>query len=112
MAGMRTLDGEKATALAEAAQKNRVNTVRVLDEYIYALQSLRDEIKKEEINSLELRLKGILNEHAQWQRMRSAGEWQSTGTPKPEMPTFNDLWMQQLGLGKLLGRRNKKTGDD
>ena len=57
---MRPLDGEEATALAEAAQKNRVNTVRVLDEYIAALQSLRDEIDKEEKNSLRGALKRLL----------------------------------------------------
>ena len=112
MAAMRPLDGEEAAGLAEAAQKNRVNTVRVLDEYISALQSLRDEVNKEEKNNLQVRLKGVLNERAQWQRLRANSDWQSSEFPKQEIPTFNDIWRGQLGLGKLLGRRNKKTKDD
>ena len=112
MAALRQLDGEEALALAEAVLKNRVNSVRLLDEYISALQSLRDEIDKEEKISLQVRLKRVLNESAQWRRVRAEGGWQSGESPKLEIPTFNDLWKQQLGLGKLLGRRIKKTEDD
>ena len=112
VSAMRQLDGEEAPALAEAAQKNRVNTVRVLDEYIAALQALRVEIDKEDKNSLQLRLKGVLNERTQWQRGRGEGSWQSSNSLKQEMPTFNDIWIGQLGLGKLLGKRKKKPEDD
>jgi prephenate dehydrogenase len=112
MAAMRPLDGEGAAALAETAQKNRVNTIRVLDEYIAALQSLRDAINQEEKASLQERLQGILDERLQWQRARTAGDRQSGEPPRLEIPTFNDILKQQMGLGKLLGRRNKKTGDD
>jgi prephenate dehydrogenase len=112
MAGMRSLDGEQAVSLAETARSNRVNTVRVLDEYISALQSLRDEVDRAENSNLPARLKGALNECAQWQRTRANNDWQSGGFPRPEMPTFNDIWKGQLGLGKLLDRRNKKTRDD
>ena len=111
-AAMHQLDGEDALALAEAAQKNHVNAVRMLDEYISALQSLRDEIDKEEISSLQERFERVLIERAQWRRMRTDGDWRSSGSPKQEVPTFNGAWRQQLGLGKLFGRRNKKTGDD
>ena len=112
MANMRPLDGETATALAETAQKNRVNTVRVLDEYIATLQSLRDEINKEEKNSLQERLTDILNGSAQWERTRANGDWQPGGAIKQNIPTFNDIWKGQLGLGRLLRRRNKKPEDD
>ena len=40
----------------------------------------------------------------------------ATGSPssslEQEIPTFSDLLMQQLGLGKLFGQRNKKTEED
>ena len=111
MAGMRQLDGEEAPALAEAAERNRVNTVRVLDEYISALQSLRDEINEEK-NSLQGRLKLILNGRAQWLQWRKDEGWPSNESLKQEMRTFNDNWKGQLGLGKLLGRRNKKQDAD
>ena len=111
-AAMRPLDGEGAMALAETAHKNRVNTLRVLDEYIAALQSLRIEINKEEIIGLQKRLQVILDERAQWQSGRAVGDWQSGESPKLDIPSFNDILKQQMGLGKLLGRRIKKTGDD
>jgi len=61
------------------------DTVRVLDEYISALQSLRDEVNKEEKNNLQVRLKGVLNERAQWQRLRANSDWQSSEFPKQEI---------------------------
>jgi prephenate dehydrogenase len=109
---MHQLDGENALALAEAAQKNRMNTVRMLDEYISALQSLRDAIDKEEISSLQERFERVLIESAQWRQWRAGSDWRSSGSLKQEIPTLNEAWRQQLGLGKLFGRRNKKTGDD
>lgn len=112
MAGIRQLDGERAPALAEAAQKNRVNTVRVLDEYISKLQSLRDEIDKEEETSLQERLELIFKGIAQWQEERSYNGASSGEYLKQEIRTFSDKWRGQLGLGKLFGSRKKKSDND
>ena len=112
MAGMRQLDGEKAPALAEAAQRNRVNTLRVLDEYISGLQSLRDEIEKEEETSLQERLKLIFNAGAHWQEERRYDGASSNELLKQEIRTFGDNWRGQIGLGKLLGPRRKKPDND
>jgi prephenate dehydrogenase len=112
MAAMRPLEEEGATTLAETAQRNRANTVRVLDEYIAALKSLRDEIDGEEQKSVQERLEHILNGRAQWRRVRADGDWQSIESLEQEIPTFSELWKQQLGLGRLFGRRNKKEKDD
>ena len=112
VAAMRPLDVEESTALAEAAQRNRVNTVRVLDEYIATLKSLRDEIDGEGKKSLQTRLDRISKGRAQWRRVRADGDWRSIESVEQEIPTFSELWMQQLGLGKLLGLRNKKTKED
>ena len=112
MAATRPLDGQEAVGLAETAQANRLNTVRLLDDYISALQSLRDEVNHEEKNNLQVRLQGLLNERAQWQRTRANNDWQSSGFPGQEIPTFSDIWKGQLGLGKLLGGRKKKPEDD
>jgi hypothetical protein len=98
--------------MAETAQRNRVNTVRVLDKYIAALKSMRDEIDGEEEKSLLGRLEHVLNERALWRRARSNGDWQSIESLEQEIPTFSELWKQQLGLRKLFGRRNKKAEDD
>ena len=75
---MRPLDLEEPAALAEAARQNRVNTVRVLDEYIATLKSLRDEIDGEKEKSLQARFERILKGRAQWRRARADGDWQSS----------------------------------
>ena len=111
LAAMRQFEGQDPTGLSEAAQKNRVNTLRLLDEYIEALQSLRDEIEKEEQAGLQERLQRVLDGELQWQRERARGDWQLVGSPNQEIPTFNDIWRGQLGLGKVLGLRNKKPED-
>jgi prephenate dehydrogenase len=112
VSALRLLDLEESVALAEAARQNRVNIVRVLDDYIAALKSLRDEIDGEEKKSLQGRLDRILKGRAQWQKARADGDWQSIESLEQEIPTFSDLWMQQLGLGKLLGLHKKRTDDD
>ena len=112
VSAMRPLDLEESVALAEAARQNRVNTVRVLDDYITTLKSLRDEIDGEKKKSLQGHLARILKGRAQWHQARADGDWQSIETLEQEIPTFSDLWVQQLGLGKLLGLRKKKTDED
>jgi prephenate dehydrogenase len=112
MSAMHQLDGEKGLALAEAFQKNRINTLRVLDEYIAALQSLRDEVEKEEKSSLQERFNAALHARAEWQRERGDSSWQENDSPKQAPPTFNDILRGPLGLGKMLGRPRKKPEDD
>lgn len=110
--GMRPLDSQEPAALAEAARQNRVNTVRVLDDYIATLKSLRDEIDGEQKKNLQDRLEHALKGRAQWRRERVDGGWQPKEFTDQEIPTLGDFWKQQLGLGKLLGQRKKKTGED
>ncbi len=112
VSAMRPLDLEESVALAEAAHQNRVNIVRVMNEYISTLKSLRDEIDGEKKKSLRGRLDRILKGRAQWRQARADGNWQSIEFIEQEIPTFSDLWMQQLGLGKLLGLHKKKTDED
>ena len=57
---MQPLDLDEPVALAETARQNHANIVRVLDEYIATLKSLRDEIDGEEKKSLLVRLERIL----------------------------------------------------
>ncbi len=107
-ATMRSLEGEDSAALAEAAKQNRANTVRVLDDLIKTLKSLRDEIDGSEKEHLQNRFEDNQAKREQWQRVRTDGNWQSIESVEQEIPSFSDLWMQQLGLGKLLGLGNKK----
>lgn len=111
VSGMRPLDLEESAALVEVARQNRVNTVRVLDDYIAKLKSLRDEIDEED-KSLQGHLERVLKGRAQWRKARADGNWESAETLQQQIPTFRDQFMQQLGLGKLLGLRKKKEKDD
>ena len=113
VAGMRPLDGEDSGSLASAAQQNRVNVMRVLDNYIATLKSLRDEIEADDKASLQGHLERILQGRAQWRRARADGDWQAIESLSQDMPTFSDLWKQQLvGFGRFIGRRDKKKDKD
>jgi prephenate dehydrogenase len=111
-AAMHPLEGEDSAALSEAAKQNRDNTVRVLDDLIGTLKSLRDEINGSEKDSLKGRLANNQAKREQWQRVRSDGDWESIESVEQEIPSFSDLWMQQLGLGKLIGLGNRKNKKD
>jgi hypothetical protein len=113
-AATQPLDGEESTALAEAILHNRANTLRILDEYIITLASLRKDIADENSKNLQARLDDTRRRRAQWQLERARGDWLVVESEKPEMPKFGDIMKQQIGgLGKLFGRRGKKKpGDD
>jgi prephenate dehydrogenase len=108
----RPLDSEESPTVAETASQNRVNIVRVLDEYITALKSLRDEIDGEEKKSLQARFDRILKGRTQWRHARADGDWKSIESLEQQIPTFSDLWRQQLGLGKLIGLGRRKKEED
>jgi prephenate dehydrogenase len=108
VSALRPLDLEETAALAEAARQNRVNTVRMLNDYIAKLQSWRDEIDGEKKKSLQGRLELVNKARSQWRKARADGDWQAMETLEQEIPTFSELWVQQLGLGKLFGLRKKK----
>jgi prephenate dehydrogenase len=108
------LDAEESTALAEAIQHNRANTIRILDEYLITLASLRKDIADENIKNLKARLDDTRRRRGQWQLERARGDWLTVESSRPEMPRFGDIMKQQIGgLDKLFGRRHKKKpGDD
>jgi prephenate dehydrogenase len=112
VAAMQPLDAEKEDALAEITWQNRANIVRLLDEYIAALKSLRDDIDGEKKKSFRGRLERVMKGRAQWRKARADGDWQSIESLEQELPTASAIFAQQLGLGKLLGLRRKKDNDD
>lgn len=112
-AATRPLDGDGPTALAEAVLLNRTNTLRVLDEYIATLTSLRKDIADENKTGLTERLENARQERTRWQSERLNADWQSPHFGRQELPKVGDLLSRQLGgLGKLFGRGDKKPGGD
>ena len=107
------LDGEESTALAEAVLQNRVNTIRVLDEYVATLASLRKDIAEGNKKELQARLERARRGRAQWQLERLKGDWLSVEFGSQEMPKIGDILKQQVGgLDKLFGRGDKKKPDE
>ena len=112
-AATRPLDGEQSAALAESLLKNRINMLRLLDETIATLESLRGNIARDEAKELQSRLEQARRGRAQWQLERAKGDWLSVERGGQEMPKAADIMKQQIGgLDKLFGRRNKKNEED
>lgn len=100
---------EEAGAMTEAILHNRTNTVRLLDEYIATLSSLREDISEENGKNLLSRLEATRQRHIQWQSERARGDWQSVESGGQKIPEVGGIWKQQIGgLDKLFGRRDKK----
>jgi prephenate dehydrogenase len=112
-AATQPLDGEESTALAEAILQNRANTIRVLDEYIATLISLRKDIAEENKQELQARLDRAHRGRAQWQLERAKGDWLSAEFSRQEMPKISGIWKRQIGgLDKIFKRRDKKPDAD
>jgi prephenate dehydrogenase len=112
-AATRPLEGEQSGALTEAILQNRTNTIRVLDEYIATLASIRKDIDEENKQNLQTRLEGVRRQRALWQLERSKGDWLSIESGRQEMPKAGDLLKRQIGgLGNLFGRHEKKKPEE
>jgi prephenate dehydrogenase len=108
-AAMRLFEMEEPTALAELFLQNKENTMRVLDDYIASLQSLREDIAGESDKKLSADLsetgKGLEN----WRHERYQSNWQEIETGREALPKISDILKQQVGgLDKLFGPRKKK----
>ena len=107
------LDGEDPSAMVEAIMQNRVNTIRVLDEYMATLASLRNDIANEDKKGLITRLSRARKGRAQWQLERARGDWRSVEFGGQEMPKASDFLRQQIGgLDKLFARRSRKKPEE
>jgi len=112
-AATQPLDGEEPAALAEAILQNRANTIRVLDEYIATLTSLREDIAGENKKGLQARLDRARRGRARWQSERATGDWLAVEFGGQELPKIGDFLKQQIGgLDKLFGWRDKKPDPD
>jgi prephenate dehydrogenase len=112
-AATQPLDAEGSAALAEAVLHNRASMLRLLDEYIATLQSMRVNIADENKKELRARLEAARRGRAQWQLERNKGDWLSVEYGRPEMPKVGDILKQQIGgLDKLFGRGGRKKPDE
>jgi prephenate dehydrogenase len=98
-------------AIIEATHGDRENTLRVLDDYIHVLSQLREEISEDKKEDMQNHIERVLKSHTQWRQERSRGDWDTVESIEQQIPTFSELWAQQLGLGKLIGLRRKQKDD-
>ena len=110
---MRLFETEEPSALAEITLQNHENALRVLDDYIAALQSLRDEITEKDSKKLGTHLSETGKRLENWRHERHQGNWQVLGTSKEALPKMGDILKQQVGgLDKLFGPRKKRPDKD
>lgn len=93
--------------LSQAALLNHANVVRVVDGMIATLQSLRNDIEKQDVEALESRLERARLGREQWWKQRQAADWagEEMMDGMAEAPTGSEVFGRLLGLG---GRRKKK----
>jgi hypothetical protein len=112
-AATQPLDGEGSMALVEGILHNRLNTMRVLDETIATLISLRKDIAEENRQQLQARLELSRQGRNRWLLERGKGDWRSVESGDQEMPTMGGILKQQIGgLDKLFRRGGKKLEGD
>lgn len=112
-AGTSLLAAEEPGALAEAANQNQQNIVRVLDEAIATLSGLREEIATGKKTGLEKKLQLARKGREKWQAERAKDDWLAVDFGRPEMPSSRDILKQQIGgLDKLFRRGGKKTDEE
>ena len=104
-AGTRPFDIEAPATLAAAAVQNRANALRLLDDYLAALGSLREAVAGGQAQELETRLERDQKTERQWRADRLQGDWLAQEMEDMEMPTAGDVLGRQIGgLGKLFRR--------
>lgn len=93
-------------SLAEAALKNRENTVRLLNAYITSLLNLRDEIEDNDREAVLNRLTDAWKGRARWFDERLSAEWLKGEAQEVDAPSFGDRVNQML-FGSMLTDRSK-----
>ena len=112
-AATQPLDEEQASALAEASLQNRLNSIRLLDDYIATLVSIRKDLAEENKKELQARIERARRGRARWQLERSKGDWLAIEYGGQEMPKVSDIFKQQIGgLDKIFKRPAKKPEAD
>lgn len=91
-----------AESLSAAALLNRENVVRVIDSVIASLQTIRNEINRDESDALDKHLASARGGYDEWWRQRLTSEWVGEGTQDFEAPKVSDYF------GQLLGMRRRK----
>jgi prephenate dehydrogenase len=105
-ASLPILQSWDAQSVGAAALLNRENVVRMLDEVLASLASIRQEIADEDAAALEQRLATLRSGREQWGIQRLNGDWPEDKGPAVEPPSASDM------LGRLIGLRKPGKASD
>jgi prephenate dehydrogenase len=111
MASMNLLELEEPQALAELAVHNQADALRVLDDYIAALQSLREKVQAGDTPVLRAQMEQLVKDLEAWRHDRHQGNWKTVEFGRAELPKAGDILKQQVGGLDKLFRRGKKKPD-
>ena len=95
------LNGEVSSSLSRAVLLNRENTVRMLDQMLIELRSLRNMINENNSEALQERLGHAWQGREQWWQERLKGEWEPK-SQEARVPTSGEFF------GRLFGLRPRK----
>ncbi len=97
---------DDVVSLRESALENRENIVRLLNDYIRSLLSLRDEIESGDREAVTERLENAWQGRVRWFDERNVAEWLKGEAPPIDAPSFGDRVNQML-FGSLVADRHK-----
>lgn len=92
--------------LRDTALLNRENVLRMIDCVIASLQSIRNDIDKEDAEAIDERLKRARRNREEWWKQRLTANWIGEEVPTIEAPKTSDLF------GRLLGIRRKPKDEE
>jgi len=93
------LDLDESKALGQSALLNRENTLRVLDNLMGELETLRQALDSQDKETLANRLEHARQNRVEWWIQRTAANW-GTQQEEPPLPTSGNFFARLVGLGK------------
>jgi prephenate dehydrogenase len=89
----------------QAAILNKDNTVRVIDDLIFALRDLRQAVYNQDGETLHKAIEHARSSREQWLHQRQAGIWENMPADT-ELPSKAEIYGRMVGLG---GRKKDKS---
>ena len=91
------MDLDEVKVLGQGAILNRDNVIRTLDQFILALQDLREMIAKQDSAGLSNLMTHALEGRMIWWQQRQRGNWESM--PADAAPTPGNMFGRMFGIG-------------
>ena len=94
------LSMEGQANIAQSALVNRENVLRVIDNLIGSLKSIRQAIQDEDVQSLQNWVKHAIESRQTWIDQRKLNNWANLDYPQPPLPTAGEVFGRLIGLGR------------